>query len=278
MKTLFLNFRTAFLADARHLQILCLSCFLLYGVVRLEWETDIIRVCAVIFTALAVQVGGAFLFQRNRSVSEKLYTMKSGLITALSLCILLKANSVPTLIVAAAVAIGGKFIFRIGKKHLFNPANLGIMAALLLMRDAWIAPAQWGNGEALTFFIGTAGLFVLARVSRIDVSLGFLAAYLLAEFSWNCGWLGWETDVVFHKLTSGSLLLYTFFMITDPMTTPNARIPRIIWAATAGIASCVLANIFYINAAPLWVLFFMTPLTPLVDKFFPAHKFQWRAA
>ncbi|MFK7968736.1 MAG: RnfABCDGE type electron transport complex subunit D [Bacteroidia bacterium] len=38
-------------------------------------------------------------------------------------------------------------------------------------------------------------------------------------------------------MTNGSLLLFTFFMITDPMTTPNARKPRIVWAILIGIVS-----------------------------------------
>jgi len=42
--------------------------------------------------------------------------------------------------------------------------------------------------------------------------------------------LGEPMTIPFHRLESGSLLLFTFFMISDPKTTPDSRIGRIAFA------------------------------------------------
>lgn len=43
------------------------------------------------------------------------------------------------------VAIASKFVFSFGEKHFFNPANFGIIFALLLTNNAWVSPGQWGE-------------------------------------------------------------------------------------------------------------------------------------
>lgn len=57
---------------------------------------------------------------------------RSVLISALSLTLLLRTASPAVAALAAALAIGGKLIIRARGKHLFNPANFGIAATLLL--------------------------------------------------------------------------------------------------------------------------------------------------
>jgi Na+-transporting NADH:ubiquinone oxidoreductase subunit NqrB len=66
-------------------------------------------------------------------------------------------------------------------------------------------------------------------------------------------------------------------MITDPMTTPNHRKLRIVWAMGVGAVSFYLANFHFVNGAPFWTLFFFTPFTPLLDRLTPSiESFIWK--
>jgi Na+-translocating ferredoxin:NAD+ oxidoreductase RnfD subunit len=76
-------------------------------------------------------------------------------------------------------------------------------------------------------------------------------------------------------MQNGSLLLFAFFMITDPKTTPNAPVARIIWSMLVGVITFVVTNWLYFHTAPIWVLFFIAPLTVLFDRFFKHKPFQW---
>ncbi len=257
------------LKDARNFQILFQSAFLLYGIWALDWEADIYRFATLMGVCLMTQFIGALI------TKAPMHSLKSALITSLGLSLLFKSNSYLTLALAAFLAIGGKFVFRHQQKHVFNPANFGIVATILLTGDGWVSPGQWGSQVILLFFIGAAGLMVLLRCGRVDTSLAFIGTLFLLEFSRTVLYQGWGMDVLMHKFTNGSLLLFTFFMITDPVTTPNAPSARLIWAALIATVTFFLGTKFQVHTAPVWALFFISPITPLFDRLLKGKKFEW---
>ena len=284
------------LQDARSFQILFLSLFLALGIGTRDWTLQPIMVVATIATCLLTQWGLSWLIHYQTQASlpiqdsppplcpsapplphsptPQLPNFLSPLITSLGLSLLLRADHISTMVLASVVAIGSKFLLRIGDKHLFNPANFGIIVALTLTPDAWASPGQWGeSGWFVLLFLGAGGL-VLQRVGRWDTTAAFLGTYAALEAARNF-WLGWTWDVWAHRLMSGSLLLFALFMITDPRTIPNARISRLIWAASIALLTFILRNVFFVPTAILWALFFLAPLTPLLDRLFPDDRFSW---
>ncbi|MBD2126027.1 RnfABCDGE type electron transport complex subunit D [Microcoleus sp. ZQ-A2] len=219
---------------------------------------------------------------QNRSEKEnyglvnfpQVTSLKSAMITSLSLSLLLRADHYTTMILAGFLAISSKFLFQFERKHFFNPANFGIVAALLLTHDAWVSPGQWGeDGWCALLFAGTGGL-VLKRVGRWDTTVAFLGAYTLLEAIRNL-WLGWTWDVFSHRLMSGSLLLFALFMITDPRSIPNARISRMIWAGCIAILTFILRNQFFISTSFFWALFAFSPLIVILDIIWSSSRFSW---
>ena len=258
------------LRDARHFQIVYLGSFLVLGIWLLDWQNDLNKYALLILSALFVQFIG------NSFVGYKKGAWKSALITALGLCLLCKTNNFETAILAAVIAIGSKFLIRYKGKHIFNPVNIGIIATIMLSGDAWVSPGQWGSHFLILFTLGILGFLVLKKVDRIDASLTFLLVFGGLQFTRSVLYLGWSPDVFFHQISSGTLVLFTFFMITDPMTTPNHRGARIVWVTGIAIASFILSNYMYVYAAPIWILFFFAPLTPLLDRWWKAEKFEWK--
>ncbi|MDY6941360.1 MAG: RnfABCDGE type electron transport complex subunit D, partial [Cyanobacteriota bacterium] len=211
---------------------------------------------------------------RDRLV-RSLGSLRSALITSLGLCLLLRANEPTTMAIAGCLAIASKFLFRIRGKHFFNPANFGIIAALLLTSDAWVSPGQWGTDWwYLLLFAGTGGM-VLQKVGRWDTSAAFFIAYAGLEAIRNIR-LGQGWDIWAHHLTSGSLLLFALFMLTDPRSIPNARIARLLWAvAIAGLAF-IFGHQLYLSTAIFWALFLLSPMTIVLDSVWSAPRFSWQ--
>lgn len=292
------------LKDARIFQIIFLSLFLGVGLSAKDWSLHIERIGVTIATCLLTQWltinADRFWnseFRRridafSRSIAGKagehhvaapkpsksnlpdLKSLLSALITSLGLCLLLRADHYSTLVLASMLAISSKFVLRVRGKHIFNPANFGIIAALTLTQDAWVSPGQWGEAAWCALFFLCAGGVVLQRVGRWDTSVAFLASYAALEAARNV-WLGWTWDVWAHRLMSGSLLLFACFMITDPRTIPNARSGRLIWAGTIALLTFVLRNVFFVSTAPFWALFALAPLSILLDWLLPADRFRW---
>ena len=58
-------------------------------------------------------------------------------------------------LLAAFLTVVSKYILRFNQKHIFNPSAFGIVATLLLTKDAWLSPGQWGSNAVIFFFVVT---------------------------------------------------------------------------------------------------------------------------
>jgi Na+-transporting NADH:ubiquinone oxidoreductase subunit NqrB len=265
--------------DARDYQILFLSVFLLLGVSTRDWSLNPIAIAITFITCWLTQIVMTSLFPNpSTPKAERWLSLKSATITALGLSLLLRSDSYGAIACAAFLAIASKFIFRTNGKHWFNPANFGIVVVLLLDNlldnHAWVSNGQWGEDSLYALvFLGLGGI-VLKKVGRWDTSFMFLAAYAVLEGIRNL-WLGWTWDVLCHRLTSGSLLLFALFMITDPRSIPNAKIARLIWAVAIAILAFIFRNMFFNSDAVFYALFLLSPLTVLCDRLWNAPRFQW---
>jgi Na+-transporting NADH:ubiquinone oxidoreductase subunit NqrB len=177
--------------------------------------------------------------------------------------------------VVAVIAIGAKFVIRLRGKHLYNPTNLGCMAALLLLPGAWVSPGQWGNDVLLAIWVATLGIVVTTSARRFDIAWAFLAIYV-GLLALRILYLGARWQVLENQLSSGALILFTFFMITDPRTTPDHRLMRVLYAAVVAIGAFAWTYVFFTPNGLVWALFLAAPLVPILDRLAPADKFQWR--
>ncbi len=282
------------LQDQRDYQIIFLACFLGLGLSTRDWTIQPLLILVIALSCLITQwvlsaivetqkKADIFDWQSNSvqialtslTSPRVLNSLRSALITALGLCLLLRGNSYQTMVLAGFLAIACKFLFRWGNKHFFNPANFGIIAALLLTNDAWVSPGQWGTDWwYLLLFAGMGGV-VLKKVGRWDTSVTFLVTYAGLEAVRNF-WLGWSLDVWLHQLSSGSLLLFALFMLTDPRSIPNATKGRICWAVAIAVVTIILQDYFYLTTAIFWALFIISPITILLDMIWSAPRFNWK--
>ncbi len=245
--------------DPRYFQVVFQAIFLGYGIFYLDWADSIIR-------------------KRFMTPNEFSQWGFSVLISALSLCLLLKTNHWYISLLAALLTVASKYIFRWNHKHIFNPSAFGIVAAIFLTKDAWLSPGQWGSNAVIFFFVATLGTVVVTRVQKLDISLAFLLAFIGLLFWRQVYTLGWPMDYFIHSVSTGSLLLFSFFMISDPRTSPNHPLARIIWAVLIAIVSFYLAAFKWKYNTPIWVLVAAAPLVPLLDKIFKAEVFQWNSS
>jgi hypothetical protein len=146
---------------------------------------------------------------------------------------------------------------------------------MMLATDAvWVSPGQWGSGPFFAFAIACAGLVVVQRAARADVTFTFLGVYA-ALLVLRALWLGEPLTIPFHRMESGALLLFAFFMISDPKTTPDRREARILFAAlVAAGAAWIQLRMFRTNGL-LWSLAAFSALVPLLDRIVPGERYAW---
>jgi len=256
-------------ADPRHYQIATLACLLGYGILALDFEIAAGRAGAILTTALVTQ----YICTRLWRLPS--FDPRSPLISGLSLCLLVRTNFVALALLAAVIAVSSKFLIRFRGKHLFNPTNFGIVLLMALTGQVWVSPGQWGNVTFFAFLMACLGGLVVNRASRSDVTYAFIAFYMALVFGRTI-WLGEPFSIPLHRLQNGALLLFTFFMISDPRTTPNSRAGRIAFAFLVASGAWYIQFRLFRTNGPLWSLALCSLTVPLIDWLLPAARFEWR--
>jgi enediyne biosynthesis protein E5 len=258
------------MGDPRLYQIGTLASLLVYGMGWLDFDITPGRVVLLLTTVLATQ----WIGDRFAGGPPFRQSMRSALISGLSLCLLLRTNRSDLAIVAAIVTIGAKFLIRVDGKHVFNPTNGGIVAMLLLTNQVWVSPGQWGSAAFFAFLLACAGSLVVNRAARSDVTYAFIAFYCALLFGRSL-YLGEPMTIPLHRVQSGALLLFTFFMISDPKTTPDSRSGRVVFAAlVALVAWYVQFRLFRTNGL-LWSLAGCSMLVPFINRLAPGLRYVW---
>ena len=70
-------------------------------------------------------------------------------------------------------------------------------------------------------------------------------------------------------------MLFTFFMISDPMTTPDRAATRYAYAMIVVVGAFVWQFWLFKPHGLIWALFLATPLVPLFDRFWLGAKHEW---
>ena len=262
--------------DPRLYQIAVLAGLLLFGLTVLDFDLTLAQVAVTLGVAVGAQLAcGRIAGLRGDSGS------RSALISGLSLCLLLRTDVLLTAAAAAVIAVASKFVIRVGHKHLLNPTNGAIVGLLALSTAAptlelsiWVSPGQWGNTAFFLLLMGCLGTVVVTRAARADVTFAFLTSWagLLLLRAWS---LGDPLAIPLHRLQNGALLLFAFFMISDPKTTPDSRFGRVIFGALVALgAYYVQFKLFHTNGL-LWSLAACSLLVPLIDWLAPGTRYAW---
>lgn len=254
--------------DPRHYQIATLTALLVYGIFGLDFEISAGRAAIILSTALLAQ----YVCTRMWRLAS--FDPRSPLISGLSLCLLLRTNDVALALLASIVAVASKFVLRWNGKHVFNPTNFAIVALMAGTGQVWVSPGQWGNVAFFGFLMACLGGLVVNRANRSDVTYAFIAFYMAAVLGRSV-WLGEPLTIPIHRLQNGALLLFTFFMISDPRTTPNSRIGRILFAWLVACGAWYVQFRLFRTNGPLWSLALCSLTVPLIDWFVPSARYEW---
>lgn len=133
---------------------------------------------------------------------------------------------------SAVIAMAAKYIFAFKKQHVFNPVAIAavVMAfATNQVVDWWVA------GTPVLFpFVFFGGLLIVRKLRRADVLWTFFGAFAFVSV----------IDIVVNGgnilTTFGNVILRSpifflgFVMLTEPLTAPTRKIPRMIYGGIVG--------------------------------------------
>ncbi|HSL24854.1 MAG TPA: hypothetical protein VLA54_01135 [Acidimicrobiia bacterium] len=194
----------------------------------------------------------------------------------------------------AGFSLVTKYLIRHRGSHVFNPSNLGLVVAFLVLGssrveplDFWWAPFDGWMAAAYVIILA-GGLLITSRLRLLAMAVTFWVALgvglgLLAA-SGHCITAAWALKPVcgldFWRvvITSPEILIFLFFMITDPKTIPAGRLARVTFAASLGLLSTLLiapqTTEFGAKVGLLAGLVVMSPARYFFDRLFGPENSQ----
>ena len=255
--------------DPRWYQIVVLSSLLVFGVAVLDFGIRWQNAVTIMAAAQLVQfIGG-------RAVGLPRFDPLSALITSLSLTLLLRTDTILLAATVAVIAIGSKFLVRVRGKHVFNPANVALIALMLTSDSAWVSSGQWGSATIGSLALACLGFLVLTRARRAETTLGFLLTFATLLVG-RALWLGDPLSIPLHQLQNGALLIFAFFMISDPKTAPNSAAGRLVFGAFVASLAYVIQFVLYEPNGAILALVMSAPFVPLIDTISHGTLYRWK--
>jgi Na+-translocating ferredoxin:NAD+ oxidoreductase RnfD subunit len=264
------------------------------GQIGLGFNVTVPQILAAILTCFVIEV--ALTFRQSRAFVWPASAMLTGSGVALILRVVGTPADEPWstyawqwFAVIAGLSLLTKYAIRYRKNHVFNPSNIGLVVAFLVLGptrveplDFWWAPLNvWMIAAYAVIIIG--GVLITRRLSLLGLAgafwvtlalgLGLLAASghcMTANWAFApvCGFDFWRVVVA-----SPEVLIFLFFMITDPKTVPAGRVGRIAFGTLVAVASTLLmapqTDEWGSKVGLLAGLVVVSVARPLVDRLVP---------
>ena len=148
-------------------------------------------------------------------------------------------------VIAGIIAVASKHVIKLQKKHIFNPANFGV----LLVSIFFGAAHSWWVSSPLVFVL-IFGIFIIYRLRRFDLALSFLISYYLVNSSIELIKGNTTNDIYLTIINGGIIYFFSMYMLIEPKTNPSQRKQRIVYGILVAILFVAFSQYpqFYKNA------------------------------
>ncbi len=266
------------------------------GQLGLDFQVSVPQILAAIATCWILEV--AITFRQARAFVWP----ASAMLTGSGVALILRVVGTPddpwsfyawwVFAIVAGLSLLTKYVIKYHGSHVFNPSNIGLVITFVVLGSSRVEPLDfwWGPLDIWLVIayavILTGGLLITRRLKLLALGATFwvtlaIGLALLAgtgqcmtanwAFAPVCGFDYWRVIV-----TSPEVLIFLFFMITDPKTAPSGRVGRIVFGALVGIASVLLmapqTDEFGTKVGLLAGLVVICAARPLLDRVLPRPK------
>jgi Na+-translocating ferredoxin:NAD+ oxidoreductase RnfD subunit len=267
------------------------------GQLGLHFTLSVPQVLAAILTCAVLEL--AITFARSRTIAWPASALLTGSGVALLMRVVGTRADDPwstdgwaIFAAVAAVSLLSKYVVRYRGKNLLNPSNIGLVLAFLVLGNArveplnlWWAPLDgWMLAAYVVILAGGAYVVWRAKVGVLTVVFfaAFAALQALLAASGHCMTANWAfapvcgSDYLRVMVTSPEVLIYAYFMVTDPPTVPAGRVGRVLFALAVAILTTLLiapqTDEFGTKVALLGGLTLMLLARPILDRLVPEPR------
>jgi hypothetical protein len=267
------------------------------GQVALNFQVSVPQILAAILTCAVIEV--ALTFRQTRSIVWP----ASAMLTGSGVALILRVVGTPLgdhwstyawylFAAVAGLSLLTKYVIRYHGSHVFNPSNIGLVAAFVVLGtsrveplDFWWAPLNLAMIAAYAVIL-TGGLLITRRLHLLALAGTFWVGLALGlgvlAGSGHCMTTRWAfapvCGVDFVRVIVGSpeVMIFLFFMMTDPKTVPAGRVGRVVFGLLVALASTLLMapqlDEFGTKVGLLAGLAVICAARPIIDRLVPEPR------
>lgn len=205
--------------------------YLLLGISYLGFNRSPLQITVTISACIAIDMTLHY-FLRGRRLLFPL----SAAISGIGLGLLLNySHGIWWPLLPVFISIASKYLITFEERHVFNPTLFGVVITLFYSHGmiSSAAPYQWGGPLAASLFIVTGALVLfVGKIKKNPLIISFLIFYTIATALRALimrSMIPPETLFI-STVSSPAFYLFTFFMITDPATSPKGARGQIFMA------------------------------------------------
>ena len=267
------------------------------GQIGLHFRVSVPQILAAILTTALIEV--ALTFRSSKAFVWPASAMLTGSGVALILRVVgtppdqpWNTDGVWIFAGVAAFSLLTKYVIKYRGSHLFNPSNIGLVVAFLVLGMGIVEPLDfWWGPLSVWLVIAYAviligGTLITRRLHLIGLAIAFWLTFAtglgLLAGSGHCMTANWAfapvCGVDFWRVivTSPELLIFLFFMITDPKTVPSGNVGRAAFGVLVGIACTLLiapqTDEWHTKVALLSRLVLVCITRPILDRILPEPR------
>jgi ferredoxin-NADP reductase/Na+-translocating ferredoxin:NAD+ oxidoreductase RnfD subunit len=201
------------------------AAFSLYGVFYFGFIQLAISSFLIITICYFANIAFAKIFRADVNV-------ESSAITGLILSLIFLPQDYWITIPLSLIAIGSKFVLALYRKHIFNPAAIGVVAAFYLFGQG----ASWWVGNIWMLpFVVIGGFLVVRKIQKELMVSVFLLVMVGMAMLQSLIFDVDLTSILSQSFLYSSTIFFAFIMLTEPSTSPHTHKLRLIYAALVGI-------------------------------------------
>ena len=184
----------------------------------------------------------------------------SAMSTAIGIMLMMTATVWWVYPAALILALLQKRWIRIGRLHVFNPSNFAVVVTItLLPHKAHIVVGQLGNAYWVGIMVLFLALAVLYRVHRWIIPIVFFTFYAAMYYWWLIPLeITMRFEDVLTAWSSVSFLVFSLFMLTDPVTTPRSSFGQVLFASCVATVAVFTDVLWGIRTVHLFEALFIT--------------------
>jgi Na+-translocating ferredoxin:NAD+ oxidoreductase subunit D len=130
-----------------------------------------------------------------------------------------------------------------------------------------LRPGSLGESALLAVLAGSIILIAL-RIIRVEIPMAMLATFALLVRVFGTGMPGesfLSGDVLF-ALSGGGIVFASFYMATDPVSSPIGTVKGIVYGASAGLLSFILRRWGAFSEGVVYAVLVMNVMTPFIEN------------